>query len=173
MRRLLLPLAFLLLAGCESKPGPSSSAGTPAVAKNHGGLVAARLDTLPILQSDPDYQKLADQYTRENIELRKRMDKLVENGQPKEEVGQEYLKQQQLLNNKWMKATNDFIQTRHGKLREVVQQLASEKGIDLVVIDSKAYPTVEFGAFDITQDVLLKIYGSPVQGTPTPGGTPQ
>ena len=161
-----LPLIGLVMIGCQQPAGPAPG--------GESKLITAKLDTLPILQNDPQYQELAKSYTVENIELSKGIKKLVDEGKlDNRQASLEYLKQQEALNKKWMKNTNDFIQTRHSKMREAVKQLCEEKGIDMVLIDSKAYRTVEYGAFDITQDILMKIYGNPLGGTPTPGGTPK
>ena len=168
MRGALLLLGLSLVA-CQPGPTGSSSPGKPQA------LVAAKLDTLPILQNDPEYQELASQYTRENIELRKTIDRLVKEGKlADQQAPGEYLKRQEKLNSKWMKSTNDFVQTRHTKMRDAVAAICQEKGIDIVVIDSKVYPTVEYGAIDITQEIFTKLYGSPLTGaTPKAGGTPK
>lgn len=169
MLRGALFLLGLSLMACQPGATSGSSSGKPQP------LVAAKLDTLPILQNDPEYQELASQYTRENIELRKTIDRLVKEGKlADQQAPGEYLKRQEKLNGKWMKSTNDFVQTRHTKMREAVATICQEKGIDLVVIDSKVYPTVEYGAIDITQEIFTKLYGSPLTGaTPKAGGTPK
>lgn len=169
MPRGVLILLGLALVACQPGAPGSSSAGKPQP------LVAGKLDTLPILQNDPEYQALASQYTRDNIELRKTIDKLVKDGKlADQQAPGEYLKRQDELNKKWMKSTNEFVQTRHTKMREAVASICQEKGIDLVVIDSKVYPTVEYGAIDITQEIFTKLYGSPLTGaTPKAGGTPK
>lgn len=159
----------LMAVGCQQPT--SSGTGAP---KPTNQLIAAKLDTLPILQQDPAYQELAKKYTVAKIELSKRLKKEFDEGKlSKEEAGAKFLAEQDKLNKVWMKNTNDFIQTRHAKLRAAVKEMCEEKGIDMVLIDSEVYHTVAYGAFDITQDVLMKIYGSPAGGTPTPGGTPK
>ena len=162
-------LAVLLLTGCQE---PTSTSSTPPKPAN--SLIAAKLDTLPILQQDPAYQELAQKYTVQNLELSKRIKGELDKGKlTPPEARAKFLKEQADLNKVWMAKTNDFIQTRHTKMRAAVKEMCEEKGIDMVLIDSKAYHTVSYGAFDITQDVLMKIYGSPQGGSPTPGGTPQ
>jgi len=153
----------LALGGCqEQQPGSSPSS----------KLVTAKLDTLPILQTDPEYQVLAKDYAKENLELSKRIKAEIDSGKLAErDAPQKYLAAQEKLNKKWMAATNDFIQTRHSKMRDIVKQMCEEKGIDIVLIDSKAYPTVEYGALDITQDVLMKIHGG-MGSPPMTGATP-
>ena len=160
-----LPLLALCLLGCnESKVGPASS-------DTASKMLVAKLDTLPILQQDPAYQELAQKYATENIKLRQKMERQLHEGViTKENAAAAYMKEQAALNAKWMKNTNDFIQTRHTKMRDVVKAMCEEKKIDMVLIDSKAYHTVAWGAFDITQDVLMKIYGNPLQPVATPQG---
>jgi Skp family chaperone for outer membrane proteins len=162
-----IPWFGLLMLGCQQ---PQTSSAPP---KPSNALIAATIDTLPILQQDPAYQELAKKYTVQNIELSKRIKGELDQGKlSKDEAGAKFLKEQEKLNKVWMKNTNDFIQTRHTKMRAAVKEMCEEKEIDMVLIHSKVYPTVVYGAFDITQDVLMKIYG-PKGGTPTPGGTPQ
>lgn len=161
----LLPLLALGLLGCNETPQTSA----PSSSK----IIIAKLDTLPILQQDADYQELAQKYATEQIKLRQSMEKRLADGGIKGDPREVYLKEQAKLNDKWMKQTNDFIQTRHTKMREVVKALCEEKKIDMVLIDSKAYHTVAYGGFDITQDVLMKIYGSPNGPAATPQGAPK
>jgi Skp family chaperone for outer membrane proteins len=137
-------------------------------------MIAAKLDTLPILQQHPEYQKLAEQYTKDNLELRKEIGQAVNAGKiPEQEAAKVYLERQDQLNKKWMDTSNKFIQERHETLRKAVAELCQEKGIDMVVVDSKVFHTVQYGAIDITQDVMWKLYGNPAQVNPTPGGTPK
>lgn len=165
MKKLLVLLSCAVAFGCQS-----GAAGGGA----NGKFVAAQLDTLPLLQADPEYQKMSQSYVKENLALSKRLSEQVKRGEiTQEEAAPLYLKEQQKLNQKWMNATNNFIQTRHGKMRQVVKQMCEEKGIDIVLIHSKAYPTVAYGALDITQDVGMKIFGGPGGASPTPGGTPK
>lgn len=161
MKRVLLLLALGLLGCNESTSAPSSSSAG-------GKIIIAKLDTLPILQKDPEYEKLSQQYMVENIKQSQEMQKQIQAGTLTQ---QEAMKKQAKFNEHWMKETNDFIQTRHTKMRDAVKSLCEEKKIDMVLIDSKAYHTVAWGAFDITQDVLMKIYGSPTG--PSTEGTPK
>lgn len=167
MKKLLLLLSCAIVYGCGSSATPGGG-GSP------GKFVAAQLDTLPLLQADPEYQRLSQSYVQENVALGKRLQDQVKRGElTREQAAPLYLKEQEKLNKKWMGATNEFIQTRHGKMRQVVKQMCEEKGIDIVLIHSKAYPTVAYGALDITQDVGMKIFGGPAGASPTPGGTPK
>lgn len=164
-----LALVGLLAAGCETKSPLSDNEAKPG-----GKLVAAQLDTLPLLQHDPEYQKLSQSYIQENVELRKKIQHQVDKGEiSKEQAMPTYIKAQKQLNDRWLKQTNNFIEGSHSRIRDAVKQLCEEKGLDIVLIHSRAYPTVAWGALDITQDVGMKIYGNPIEGTATPGGTPK
>ena len=161
----LVPVLALCLIGCNQ------SSQAPEVASGGGKIIIAKLDSLPILQQDPAYQELAQKYTTEQIRLRQDMEKQLHEGKLSPATARPaYLKAQAALNQKWMKNTNDFIQNRHTKMRDAVKQLCEEKHIDMVLIDSKAYHTVAYGGFDITQDVLMKIYGNPLGPAATPQG---
>lgn len=158
-------LAALSLWGCQKTS-------TPAAAPP--SMLVAKLDTLPIMQRDPQYQKLAEQYTVAQIELRKRIDDKFKAGGYADEnaAAQDYLAKQGELNRKWMDKTNNFILNNHQKMRAAVKELCEAQKIDMVLIDSVQYRTVAYGAFDITQDVLMKVYGNPLGATPAPAGTP-
>lgn len=160
MKRFVLLLALGLL-GCNQSAAPA----TPS---SGGKLIIAKVDTLPILQRDPDYEKYSQEYMTANIKLNQELRKKLQDHAITE---QEAMKTQAKFNEKWMNSTNKFIQSNHTKMREVVGTLCKEKGIDMVLIDSKAYRTVAWGAFDITQDVLMKIYGNPTG--PATEGTPK
>lgn len=160
----------LLLIGCEK--GPSAGLiGSDSPAK----LVCGKVDTEVILKADPEYQNLSKEYLDEQIAMEARIQKeLVQIGNDTAAQGElrnKALAEQKKLQERWLKKTDDFLQTRHGKMREAVAQLCKEKNIDLVVIDTRLYPSVEYGAIDITQDVLMRL--GQATGTPAPGGTPQ
>ena len=161
----LLPLLALGLLGCDQAPQ------TPA--SSNSKILIAKLDTLPILQRDPDYQALSKKYMEDQIKLRKSMEKKLADGALKGDPRQAYMTEQAKLNAKWMEQTNTFIQANHAKIRAVAKDLCEEKKIDMVLIDSKAYHTIAYGGFDITQDVLMKIYGSPNGPAATPQGAPK
>ena len=164
-----LGLALLLL-GCEKGP----SAGLMGSDKPPK-LVCGKVDTEVILKADPEYQNLSKEYLDEQIAVEARVQKeLLKIGNDTAAQGElrnKVLQEQKKLQERWLKKTDEFLQSRHGKMREAVAQLCKEKNIDLVVIDTRLYPSVEYGALDITQDVLMRLgQGS---ATPTPGGTPQ
>lgn len=163
-----MTMTMLLAVGCGNGGGKTVEGNTGAVP--HDGLLAARIDTLPILQSDPQYKMMSDSYLQSRLLLRKKLGQQVRDGKLTDAgAREEFLKQDQVLTNKWTALTDKFIQKNHNQIRTIVKQLAEEKNIDLVIIHSSQYPTVEYGAIDITQDVMMKIYGSSAVVTATPG----
>ncbi len=164
-----LVAAATLMCGCgNGATGTSvSSGGKPTK------LVAGRVDTAVILQSDPDYMTMASDYLREQTDLRantaKKAEKLNGDQLGLQDLQKTYVTSQKELDKKWMGKTQEFLATRHAKMQSIVQEICKDKGIDIVLIDSKQYATVEFGAVDITQDVLLKTQGG---GAPLSPATP-
>jgi len=166
---LMLALAAGLLAGgCEvAKPGGGAN-------DKPDKLVVGKVDSAIVLQSDPDYMPMAQQYLREQTELRsktyKQAMKLKNNKPALQELQTQFMKAQKDLTGTWQKKTSDFLTTRNSKMRQMVEDICKDKHIDMVLIDSKEYATVEWGAVDITPDVLLKTSGG---GAAQPTGTPK
>lgn len=136
-----------LLSGCEP---PKSK------------LVVARIDTAVLLQADPEYNSLSVEYLKEQTEIRQRMLEAMKKHQnsseaTKKEVAAKFEGEQKKLNEKWAKKTQDFLDDRHSAIKSNAEEISKAKEIDIVLIDSKFYPTVEWGAVDITQDVQLKM----------------
>ena len=140
-------------------------------------LLVGKVDSAVVLQSDPEYMTMAQHYLREQTDLRAGfMKRAKEAGNSREVVEGlkvEFAKKQQEMNKKWMANTNEFLTTRHSRMRTIVEQICKDKGIDIVLIDSKQYATVEFGAVDITQDVLLKTSGGNAPVSSTPSASPK
>ena len=156
---LLAVLAAILAGGCEAPKtgGPGGSSDKP------DKLVVGKVDSAIVLQSDPDYMPMAQQYLREQTELRsktyKQAIKLKGNKNALQELQTQFMRDQKELTGSWQKKTNEFLTTRNSKMRQMVEDICKDKHIDLVLIDSKEYATVEWGAVDITPDVLLKTSG--------------
>lgn len=133
-------------------------------------LVVGRIDTAVILHSDPDYQTLAIQYFKQQTTLRRKfIDELRKAKSDKalqELARHHYQMAEKGLDEKWVRKTRKFLVTRHSAIKASVAQICKAKKIDMVLIDSKFYPTVEWGAVDITPDVQLKLEG----GNGTSGG---
>lgn len=143
----ILACCLALLAGCQ----PSRK------------LRAARLDTAELLQSDPRYEEFSVQYLKQQTDIRQRLMEALQKAPSqaaKEKVAQKFTAEQKKLNDEWSEKTNTFLEARHERIRTTTQKICEAKEIDFVVIDSKYYPTVEWGAIDITQDVQLQLVES-------------
>lgn len=168
--------AVVASVGCQPAANQGTSSTNSSSAASSGQsvkLVAGKLDTATILQSDPDYMTLAQDYLREQTELRaktgKEAQKLGGDRAALEGLQKKYMGEQKELDKKWMGKTQEFLTARHSKMKTIVEGICQDKKMDIVVIDSKQYPTVEWGGFDITQDVLLKTQGG---GAPLNSATP-
>ncbi|MCA9797339.1 MAG: OmpH family outer membrane protein [Candidatus Eremiobacteraeota bacterium] len=145
LRFVLMGLSVMLLAGCQ-----------PAQTK----ITVGKIDTATLLQSDPEYQDLATKYLREQTEVKRDFLESLRKAQSdsqKTTAKNKYGEAQKALDKKWSDKTREFLETRHSAIRGSVEEIAKAKNIDMVLIDSKMYPTVEWGAIDITQDVQLKL----------------
>ncbi len=151
-------LVGLTVIGCE--PAKSS------------GIVVGKVDTATLLQDDPDYQSLSIEYMRENTDMRKKyVDKIkaVSDEQSKAKVQKEYEDMQRKLDGKWMERTQGYLQSRHSHIRDVAEKISKQKNIDIVIIDSRVYATVEYGGVDITKDMQLALsQEGGLKATPTP-----
>lgn len=138
----------LLLVGCQ----PS---------KQHNQLMVGKVDTAILLHDDPDYQSLSIEYLKENTDLRgkfvEKMKNAGEASSARDKVQAEYGAEQKKLDAKWMSKTQEFLESRHTHIRDAAQKIAEQKGIDMVIIDSQAYPTTEWGGVDITKDLSLSM----------------
>lgn len=168
-----LVAAATLMCGCQNGASTGSTSSSSSSAGKPTKLVAGRVDTAVILQSDPDYMTMAQDYLREQTDLRaktaKKAESLKGDQAGMQELQKTYMTSQKELDKKWNGKTQEFLTTRNTKMQSIVQGICKDKGIDIVLIDSKQYATVEFGAVDITQDVLLKTQGG---GAPLNSASP-
>lgn len=155
--------AALLLPGCQGG--------------GNGKIAIGKVDTAILLKDDPGYQSLSIEYLKEQTDIRKTfVDKLkkVKNDESKQKALQkDYIKVQQDFEAKWKKKTVDFIKTRHTSIQDTAAEIAKRKKIDMVVIDSSEYPTVEWGGVDMTKDMALAMstdQGKQPESTGTPKG---
>lgn len=150
------------LAGCQpSKPA--------------GRLTVGKVDTAELLHDDPDYQNLSIEYMKENTDLRakfvERMKGAGEDSGARDTVQKAYVKAQGDMDKKWMEKTQTYLESRHSSIRDMAQDVAEKKDIDIVIIDSpQAYPTVEWGGVDITKDLALAM--SQGEGKPAASASP-
>lgn len=149
------------LSGCE----PS---------KDQSKIVVGKVDTAELLHDDPAYQALSIDYMKENTDLRgkflEKMKAVGDDPTARNNVQSNYQGAQKQLDGKWMNKTQEFLQSRHASIRDTAQKVAETKDIDIVIIDSKAYPTTEWGGVDITKDLSLSLSqgGEPPAATATP-----
>lgn len=160
-----LALVTGTLTGCQNQ-----------TARSDRKLTVGKVDTGVLLRDDPEYQNLSIEYMKENTALR---GKFMEQGkslgqgnsEAKNELQKKYMGEQKALDDKWMNKTQGFLESRHSSIRDSAQKIAESKDIDMVIIDSREYPTTEWGGVDITPDLSLAM----TQGggaKPAPSGTP-
>lgn len=140
------------LAGCE-QPGQK--------------LVVGRVDTAVIIQNDPEYSSQSIDYLREQTEVKQAFIEGIQKAgsdSAKEAARKKYEEAQKQLNEKWSTRTREFLKARHEAINTAVEEISQAKNIDMVLLDSQYYPTVEWGAIDITQDVQLKMVDKPQGG---------
>ena len=141
-----------------------------------GKIAIGKVDTAVLLQDDPDYQSLSVDYLREQTDMKKKfVDKMKAAGDDEGKIKtlqQEYVKASEEFNGTWQQKTQNFLKTRHDSIQATAGNIAKQKKIDIVIIDSEMYPTVEWGGVDMTKDMALAMSDGS-QATPQPSGTPQ
>ncbi len=143
-KAILLAAVALFLVGCETGQK----------------ITVARIDTAELLQADPEYQGMATDYLKAQTDVKREFIEGLQKAKSaaqKDVARESYRESQQNLDKQWSEKTRDFLETRHSAIKDSVAEICEAKTIDLVLIDSKYYPTVEWGAVDITQDVQLKL----------------
>jgi Skp family chaperone for outer membrane proteins len=143
------------------------------LSKSGSKLTVGKVDTAELLHDNPDYQNLSIEYMKENTDLKSKfVDKMKKAGDDqmaRNEVQKAYQGEQQKLDKKWMDITQKFLESTHVNIRETAQQIAQSKEIDIVIIDSRVYPTTEWGGVDITKDLSLALTQS--AGSPRPAAS--
>lgn len=154
-------LSGLLAAGCE----PSDSK----------AIMVGKVDTAALLQEDPDYQSMSIEYIKQQTDIRRSLvEKMRDAGEDKKKIQalqEEYMKKQEAFDAEWKTKTEKFLEKRHDTIRETAASIAKRKKIDLVLIDSQMYPTVEYGGADMTKDMALAM-SSGSQSAPAPSASP-
>ncbi len=143
-----LGLAVMLVAtGCGGKTG--------------GKLTTGTVDSATLVQNDPEYQKTAADYAKARVDLQTKINKEVKDRGGPSSLSQSDLKRFQQMNvdldKKWGEKTNTFLKKRFDAIQAAAKAVCDDKGIDLVLVDTPGFPTVEYGAVNITQDVELKL----------------
>lgn len=151
----------LILSGCEPE-------GT-------GKIAVGKVDTAQLLQDDPDYQSMSVEYLRDQTDMRKEyVDQMKAAGNDEtkvKELQEKYQKLSQEFDLKWKAKTEEFLKTRHDSIQATASEIAKRKNIDIVIIDSAMYPTVEWGGVDMTKDMALAMSDGS-QHQPKATGTP-
>ena len=122
-------------------------------------LHTGTVNSTVIIQRDSRYQELAAEYTKERMAAAEQVQKLVKqhskNGILSDSgVYKKLLQIQEEVESKWQKKTGEYLESKRNRMRQACERIAAEKQLDLVVVDSGDVPTVEFGAHDITENVL-------------------
>ncbi|MEW6278193.1 MAG: hypothetical protein AB1758_06195 [Candidatus Eremiobacterota bacterium] len=120
-------------------------------------MTIGTVDTVALVQSDPDYQKMAVDYLKERASVQEKTQKLVRTAPQSEATRKTIENLNKELDKKWFEKTQKFLDARFQGIQGAAEAICKEKDIDLVLVDTSNYPTVEYGAVNITQDVELKL----------------
>ena len=155
-------LAGILCTGCQTQ-APVLKTGT--------------VDTTVLLQADDEYQDFAQEYFAERLAAAEKIREIVasQGGEVRDQATFEKLRaiESELLK-KWQDRTKEFTRSRMDRISAAAQVVARKKGLHLVLIDAKDYATVEYGAVDVTGDILAEMPGfagtdpEPTGMTPSP-----
>lgn len=169
LRLLLSALAVgAALASCTSRhAGPRLTVGT--------------VDTARVLHTHPRYEEEARQYLKERVASLQQAFRDLPPGAVKldresglarlePQARERILQAERDVNRRWMERTQEFLQAGHAAIRRAAEEICREKGIDMVLVDSRFYPTVEYGAVDITDDILSRLSRS--KGEPAEEASP-
>ncbi len=152
-----LALGLALFTACE-----------PA---KQGKINIGTIDTALLVQDDPRYQEMSVAYVKENTALKEEFfTKLKAAAEKKDEkklasLRKDISARQKELDAKWLKKTQEFLTSRHEAIKGQAQEIAKRKNIDMVIIDSEQYPTVEWGGVDMTPDLKLALSQSKPAGS--------
>ena len=140
----------LLLTGCDdvasfAKPKP---------------LKCASVNTTKVLQLDSEYQNLAQEYFNARIKLAGELRQTVEKNGGKiqdQATYDKFAKAEHELNATWLEITRQFTKKKMDAVASACTKITTAKGLDIVLLDSDEIPTVEYGAIDITADVMVEL----------------
>ena len=69
------------------------------------------------------------------------------------------MKIQNDVESKWQKRTADYIDAKMKSMEKAASEVALDKDLDIILIDSNDVPTVEYGGHDVTANVLAAMPG--------------
>lgn len=140
----------LLLTGCDKV----ASFVTPKPLK------CASVNTTKVLQLDSEYQNLAQEYFNARIKLAGELRQTVEkNGGTIQDQAtyDKFARAEHELNATWLEITRQYTKKKMDAVASACTKIVSSKGLDIVLLDSDEIPTVEYGAIDITADVMVEL----------------
>lgn len=139
-------------------------------------MTVGKVDTAALLQDDADYQSMSIEYIKQQTDIRRDLvEKMRAAGDDQAKIKklqQEFVKKQKDFDEVWKKKTDDFLAKRHDAISNTAATIAKRKKIDLVLIDSKMYPTVEWGGADMTKDMSLAMSAGSQSTKPSSTSTP-
>lgn len=143
LRKLLVVgLAITLLCGCQSS--------------GDGKMRIGVLDTSRILEDMPKYKDLQANLTREQMEFQ---NTLPRQGSDVTEDQMKLIQQSvEKRRGEWQKRVNQTIQAAIKDIKDLTEEVARDKKLDIVVVSTPFTRSVHYNSGqDITLDVLLKM----------------
>lgn len=146
-----LTVSCLYAAGCTPKEKVVIRTGT--------------INSTVVLQEDDKYQELSRQYFAERIKASQEVQRIVKensnaNGVVSDKsVYDKLMKIQNDVESKWQKRTADYIDAKMKSMEKAASEVALDKDLDIILIDSNDVPTVEYGGHDVTANVLAAMPG--------------
>lgn len=143
MKRIAIGLCAILLGGCGGQSGD-------------GQMRVGVLNTARILEEMPKYKDLQANLAREQMEFQA---KLPQPGADiSEEQKQQLQKEYTTRRSEFQKSVNQTIETAIKDIKDLTTQVAEEKNLDMVVVNTPYSPSVYYNAGqDVTIDVLVKM----------------
>ena len=135
-------LAVSALAGCNSRK-----------------LATGTVDSELLLRQDSQYQHFAQEYYNESQALSAQLIKETGGTIKDKATYEKYAKAESELNKKWLGKTREFTERKIAEVQASCKTVSASKNIDIVLLSTDAFPTVEYGAVDITQDILADLAG--------------
>lgn len=146
-----LTVSCLYAAGCTPKEKVVIRTGT--------------INSTVVLQEDDKYQELSRQYFAERIKASQEVRRIVKENSNADgvvsdkSVYDKLMKIQNDVESKWQKRTADYIDAKMKSMEKAASEVALDKDLDIILIDSNDVPTVEYGGHDVTANVLAAMPG--------------
>lgn len=146
-----LTVSCLYAAGCTPKEKVVIRTGT--------------INSTVVLQEDDKYQELSRQYFAERIKASQEVQRIVKENSNADgvvsdkSVYDKLMKIQNDVESKWQKRTADYINAKMKSMEKAASEVALDKDLDIILIDSNDVPTVEYGGHDVTANVLAAMPG--------------